>query len=89
MSILKIIELTGESSESWASAGKAAVDAARETLRQVRQVEVTRLAARIEDDGSLVYQTTVKLAFRVERADEDESLALQQAVEIVGEEPLP
>jgi hypothetical protein len=48
-----------------------------------------RLTARIEDDSKLVYQTTVKLAFHVDRADGDESLALQQAVEIVAEEPLP
>jgi flavin-binding protein dodecin len=89
MSIWKIIELTGESQESWARAGKVAVDAARQTLRQVSQIEVTRLAARVEDDGSLIYQTTLKLTFQVERAEDDEPLALQQAVEIVSEEQLP
>ncbi len=89
MSVLKFIELTGESRESWARAGQAAVEAARQTLREIRHIEVMRLTARVEGDGSLTYQTTVKLAFHVERADEDEPLALQQAVEIVAEEPLP
>jgi flavin-binding protein dodecin len=89
MSVLKYIELTGESTESWARAGQAAVEAARQTLRHVRHIEVTRLTARIEETGEMTYQTTVKLAFHVERADEDEALALQQAAEIVAEEPLP
>jgi flavin-binding protein dodecin len=89
MSILKSIELTGESPESWARAGQAVVEAARQTLRDLRHIEVTRLTARIEVDGSLTYQTTVKLAFHVERAEDEENLALQQAEEIVAEEPLP
>lgn len=89
MSILKFIELTGESSESWAKAGQAAVEAAAQTLHGLRHIEVVRLTARIEGDSSLVYQTTVKLAFHVDRADDDEPLALQQAVGIVAEEPLP
>lgn len=89
MTVLKFIELTGESTESWAQAGQAAVDAASQTLHNLRHIEVVRLTARIEDDSKLVYQTTVKLAFHVDRADDGESLALQQAVEIVAEEPLP
>jgi flavin-binding protein dodecin len=90
MSILKFIEITGESRESWAKAGQAAFEAARETIRQIRHLEVTRLTARVEEDDVLIYQTTIKLAFHVERADEDEApLAVQQAEEIVAEEPLP
>ena len=89
MSILKFIELTGESNESWAQAAQAAVDAASRTLHNLRHIEVVRLTARIEQDSQLVYQATVKLAFHVDRADDGESLALQQAVEIVAEEPLP
>lgn len=89
MTVLKFIELTGESPESWAQAGRAAFDAARQTLHGLRHIEVVRLTARIENDQQLIYQTTVKLAFHVDRADEDEPLALQQAVEIVAEEPLP
>lgn len=89
MSVLKFIELTGESNESWAKAGRAAVDAARQTLRELRHIEVVRLTARIEADSTLIYQTTIKLAFHVERADDDEPLALQQAAEIVADEPLP
>ena len=89
MSVLKFIELTGESPESWAKAGQAAVEAASKTLHSLRHIEVTRLTARIEGDNQLIYQTTVKLAFHVDRADDDEPLAIQQAVEIVAEEPLP
>jgi flavin-binding protein dodecin len=89
MSILKFIEITGESRDSWARAGQAAFEAARETIRMIRHIEVTRLTARVDADGSLIYQTTIKLAFHLERPDTDENVALQQAVEIVAEEPLP
>ena len=89
MTILKFIELTGESTESWAKAGQAAVDAASQTLHGLRHIEVIRLTARIEGETQLIYQTTVKLAFHVDRADGDEPLAMQQAAEIVAEEPLP
>lgn len=89
MSILKFIELTGESTESWAKAGQAAVEAASKTLHGLRHIEVVRLTARIEGEHELIYQTTVKLAFHVDRADDDEPLAMQQAAEIVAEEPLP
>jgi flavin-binding protein dodecin len=89
MSVLKFIEITGESRESWARAGEAAFEAARQTVRLIRHLEVTRLTARVEDDSTLIYQTTVKLAFHVEREDEEENVVLQQAAEIVAEEPLP
>jgi flavin-binding protein dodecin len=88
MAILKHIVLTGESTESWAQAGRAAVQAAQQTLRNVREIEVTRLTARVEGDGELVYQATVNLSFEVEQGSDDGPLALQQAVEIVSEERL-
>jgi flavin-binding protein dodecin len=88
MSVLKFIEITGESRESWARAGQAAFEAARQTIRLIRHIEVTRLTARVDTDDSLIYQTTIKLAFHLDR-DEDEPVALQQAAEIVAEEPLP
>jgi flavin-binding protein dodecin len=89
MSVLKFVEVTGESRESWARAGEAAFEAARQTLRLIRHIEVTRLTGRVEDDNTLIYQTTIKLAFHVEGLDEGENVALQQAAEIVAEEPLP
>jgi flavin-binding protein dodecin len=89
MSVLKFIEITGESRESWARAGEAAFEAARQTVRLIRHLEVTRLTARVEGDSTLIYQTTVKLAFHVEREGEEENVVLQQAAEIVAEEPLP
>lgn len=90
MSVLKFIEITGESRESWARAGRAAYDAARQTIRLIRHIEVMRLTARVEDDGTLIYQTTIKLAFHVEGTDEEDgTLAVQQAEEIVADESLP
>jgi dodecin len=88
MSVLKYIELTGESETSWESAAQAAVEAASKTLRELRHLEVIRLTARFEPDLRMIYQATLKLAFAVEGTDEQEALVLQQAVEIVSEEPL-
>ena len=40
-SVYKVIELVGTSTESWDKAGKAAVERAAETLRDLRVAEVT------------------------------------------------
>jgi flavin-binding protein dodecin len=88
MSVLKYIEVTGESPESWALAARAAIDDVQRTVRNLRHLEVTRLTARFDQDGGFVYQTTMKVAYEGDSLD-DEPLALQQAEEIVADEELP
>ncbi len=66
MSVLKFIEITGESDESWAAGARVAIDEARKTLRGMRHAEVTHLTIRLNDEGLFEYQTTLKLAFAVE-----------------------
>lgn len=86
MSVLKHIEITGESPESWALAARHAVEEARKTLRHVRHAEVTRLEIRLSDTGLFEYLTTLKLTFSVERpADSDEEAAIAAAEDVLDE----
>ena len=48
-SVYKVIELVGTSTESWDKAGKAAVERAAETLRDLRIAEVTAQDIEIKD----------------------------------------
>jgi flavin-binding protein dodecin len=86
VSVLKHIEITGESPESWAIAAREAVDEARKTIRHLRHAEVTRLTIRLSENDLFMYQTTMKLAFAVMRdEDSDEEAAIAIAEEILEE----
>jgi len=84
VSVLKHIEITGESPESWAMAAREAVDEARKTIRHLRHAEVTRLTIRLGDNDLFMYQTTMKLAFSVRHdEDSDEEAAIAVADDIL------
>jgi hypothetical protein len=79
MSTYKVIELVGTSNASWADAAKTALEAAGETLRDLRVAEVTRMDVRIEDDGRLLYRTRLQVSFKVG--------SLEKYVESLGAKP--
>jgi hypothetical protein len=79
MSTYKVIELVGTSNASWADAAKTALEAAGETLRDLRVAEVTRMDVRIEDDGRLIYRTRLQVSFKVG--------SLEKYVESLGAKP--
>lgn len=67
MSVYKIIELVGTSEESWEDAAKQAVDRAKESLRDLRIAEVTKMDMKLDDDGNVVaYRSKVALSFKYE-----------------------
>ena len=68
-SVYKIVELVGTSSESWEKAAKTAVEAAAETLRDLRIAEVVALDMQIEDGKVHLYRAKVKLSFKYEGSD--------------------
>jgi hypothetical protein len=69
MSVYKIIELVGTSSNSWEEASKQAVETATKTLRDIRIAEVGRLDMRVENGKIVEYRARVKLSFKYEGND--------------------
>lgn len=67
MSVYKVIELVGTSETSWEDAAKQAVERARESLRELRIVEVNKLDMKLDDDGNVVaYRARVNVSFKYE-----------------------
>ena len=64
---VKVVEIIGESSESWKDAAQQAVDDASETLDGLSGVEIVSQTAEIENDEIVQYRATVHLSFPVQR----------------------
>jgi dodecin len=66
MSVYKVIEIIGTSTQSWEEAAASAVAKARESLRDLRVAEVTKQDLDIGDDGVLTYRTKLSVSFKYE-----------------------
>lgn len=67
MSVYKVIELVGTSDTSWEDAAQQAVSRARESLRELRIVEVNKLDMKLDDDGNVMaYRARVNVSFKYE-----------------------
>ncbi|NLN19772.1 MAG: dodecin domain-containing protein [Firmicutes bacterium] len=68
MSVIKVIELVGQSDTSWEDAVRQAIKAAAKTVRHIRGVEVLNFTAQTDENGNISsYRANVHLAFEVER----------------------
>ena len=67
MNVTKIIELVGESTESWDEALKNLIEEARKTLRGITRIGVEEFDVRMKNDKIDVYRVRAKVSFRVER----------------------
>jgi flavin-binding protein dodecin len=66
MSVYKVVEIIGTSSESWEDAAVAAVNKARESIRQLRVAEVVEQDLDLDDGGGVTYRTKLRLSFKYE-----------------------
>jgi flavin-binding protein dodecin len=66
VSVYKVIEIIGTSSQSWEEAAHSAVAKARETLRDLRVAEVAKQDLDVGEDGSVTYRTKLSLSFKYE-----------------------
>ena len=65
-SVYKIIELVGTSEDSWEEAARRAVEAAGESLHNLRVAEVNKLDMKVEGGKVVAFRTRVGLSFKVE-----------------------
>ncbi len=64
MSVYKIIELVGSSTESWEKAAETAITTASKKLKDLRIAEVIKLDIQIEDGKVKNYRAKLKLSFK-------------------------
>ena len=66
--VYKVIEIVGTSPQSWAEAGRVAIETAGQTLRDLRVAEVDKLDVKIEG-GRLIYRAKLKVSFKYHGED--------------------
>ena len=66
MSVYKVVEVIGTSTESWEDAAMTAVEKARETIRQLRVAEVVEQDLDLDDEGGATFRTKLRLSFKYE-----------------------
>ena len=69
MSVYKVIELVGTSTESWEKAAEAAVNTATKSLRDLRIVEVVKLDMQLEDGKVKAYRARINVSFKYHTDD--------------------
>jgi flavin-binding protein dodecin len=66
MSVYKVIEIIGTSSQSWEDAAAEAVKTARETLRDLRIAEVIQQDLDISEGDAVTFRTKLRISFKYE-----------------------
>jgi flavin-binding protein dodecin len=67
MTVVKIIELIGSSTNGWNEAAQNAVREASKTVKNIKGVHVKRCTAKVKNNKIVEYNADVKIAFIVER----------------------
>jgi flavin-binding protein dodecin len=67
MSVYKIVDLVGTSSQSWEDAASLAIKTAGDSLRDLRVAEVVSQDIHIEN-GALTFRTKLRVSFKYEGA---------------------
>jgi len=67
VSVVKIIELVGESQLGWEDAMKQVIEEAQKTLRGITRIGVVEQDVRLINDRLDVWRVRAKVSFRVER----------------------
>ena len=67
MAVAKVVELIGSSPDGWEAATANAVEAAAQTIRNIKGVDVRRCTAKVANNKIVEYRAVVKIAFIVER----------------------
>jgi flavin-binding protein dodecin len=66
LSVYRVTDLIGTSTESWEDAAAAAIKVATGTLRDLRVAEVVAQDIHIDETGGLTYRTKLRVSFKYE-----------------------
>jgi flavin-binding protein dodecin len=66
VSVYRVTELIGTSTESWEDAATSALSTARETVRELRVAEVVEQDINIDDAGAFTFRTKLRVSFKYE-----------------------
>ena len=66
MSVYRVIDVIGTSTQSWEDAAVTAVTTARKSLRDLRVAEVVEQDLHIEDGGEIIFRSKLRLSFKYE-----------------------
>lgn len=66
MGVLIIREMVGTSPTSWSDAARQAVATASRTVRNIREIEVVKSTARVENGEIVEYRVEIKISFEYE-----------------------
>jgi flavin-binding protein dodecin len=66
MSVYRVTEVIGTSTDSWEDAAKSAIETASSSLRELRVAEVVRQDLTIEDGKVATYRVRLNLSFKYE-----------------------
>lgn len=67
MSVYRVTDVIGTSTESWEDAAMAAVKVAGGSLRDLRVAEVVAQDIHIDDTGEATYRTKLRISFKYEQ----------------------
>ena len=70
MAVVKVIELLGESEQSWEDASRKVVEEATRTLRGVTSVWIKEFQATVENDRVKNFRVNAKVSFVMERTQD-------------------
>ena len=66
MGVMIIREMVGTSTRSWSDAARQAVATASRSVRNIREIEVVKSSARVENGEIIEYRVELKLHFEYE-----------------------
>ncbi|HET6686719.1 MAG TPA: dodecin family protein [Jiangellaceae bacterium] len=64
MSVYRVTDVIGTSTESWEDAASVAINTARQTIRDLRVAEVVEQDIHLGEDGGLTFRTKVRISFK-------------------------
>jgi dodecin len=66
VSVYRVIDVIGTSTQSWEDAAVTAVSTARKSLRDLRVAEVVEQDLHVENGGEIVFRTKLRVSFKYE-----------------------